>query len=317
MSDIFISYSRSKDAEARRISESLQDLGYSVWRDVDLPAHRPYGEVTEERLRAAKAVVVIWSAEAVKSQWVRAEADVARVASTLVQLTLDGSLPPIPFNQIQCADLRGWAGDPSHTGWRTVLASVAELVGASPAHVSWRAPAARLGHRRHAPPLARGAAAAFIAAALAGVILLALATDLGGVRGGVCRAVGLSVCAHRTPTAVVADSAAALIQARGRLIGAVTGAWDRQEGSCAKPITIRASTGAGGVTELQVTSSDGFMSAGQVIAADSGAVVTRQVGATRPGAREQWEYRPNGEEMTVLDKEGVATTLIRCDKRSG
>ncbi len=312
VSDIFISYSRSKDADARRISEALQDLGYSVWRDVDLPAHRPYGEVTEEALRAAKAVVVIWSAEAVKSQWVRAEADVARVAATLVQLTADGSLPPIPFNQIQCADLRGWAGDSSHGGWRTVLASVAELVAAPSVPVSSRTPAARLGHRRHGPPGDGGAA--FTAAALAAVILLAFATDGGGLRGGACRAVGLAFCAPRTEAA---DSAAVVVQARRQLIGAVTGAWDRQNGSCAKPITIRASTGAGGIDQLQVTASDGFMSAGQVIAADSGAVVTRQVGATQPGAREQWEYRPNGEEMTVLDKEGVATTLIRCDKRSG
>ncbi len=312
MSDIFISYSRAKDAEARRISACLQDLGYGVWRDVDLPAHRPYGEVTEERLRAAKAVVVIWSAEAVKSQWVRAEADVARVASTLVQLTIDGSLPPIPFNQIQCADLRGWTGDPSHTGWRTVVASVAELVGAPSAPASSRPGAAKLAHRRHGPRLAGPAFAA--AAALAAVILLAFATDVGGVRGGVCRAVGLNFCAPRTPPAVVADSAQAAAEARRRLIAAVTGAWDRQDGSCAKPITIRAAPGAAGVTELQVTAADGFMSAGQVIAADSGAVVTRQIGATQAGGRQQWEYRPNGAEMTVLDKEGVATTLIRCDK---
>ena len=316
MSDIFISYSRAKDAEARRISACLQDLGYSVWRDVDLPAHRPYGEVTEERLRAAKAVVVIWSAEAVKSQWVRAEADVARVASTLVQLTIDGSLPPIPFNQIQCADMRGWTGDPSHTGWRTVAASVAELVGAPSAPASSRPAAARLAHRRHGARVVGLTVPAFAAAALTAVILLAFATDVGGVRGGVCRAVGLSFCARRTPPpAAVTDSAQAATQARSRLIAAVTGAWDRQDGSCAKPITIRAAAGAAGATELQVTAADGFVSAGQVIAADSGAVVTRQIGATQAGGRQQWEYRPNGEEMTVLDKEGVATTLIRCDKR--
>ena len=50
----------------------------SVWRDDELPAHRAYAEVIEERLKSAKAVVVLWSAEAAKSQWVRAEADAAR-----------------------------------------------------------------------------------------------------------------------------------------------------------------------------------------------------------------------------------------------
>src|SRR5665213_3241369 len=107
MSDVFISYARSTESEARRIVEALRALGYSVWRDDELPAHRSFSEVIEENLRAAKAVVAIWSADAVKSQWVRAEANVAREAGTLVQLRIDDATPPLPFNQFQCADLEG------------------------------------------------------------------------------------------------------------------------------------------------------------------------------------------------------------------
>ncbi len=140
MSDIFISYSRSIEPRARQVADALRALGYSVWRDDELPAHRSYSEVTEERLRAAKAVVVIWSAEAVKSQWVRAEADVAREARTLVQLSLDGATPPLPFNQIQCADMRGWTGEDEAPGWRKVLASVAELAGGGAQPDGARAP---------------------------------------------------------------------------------------------------------------------------------------------------------------------------------
>jgi adenylate cyclase len=129
MSDIFISYARSQEAEAGRIGEALRALGYGVWRDDELPAHRDYAEVIEERLRAAKAVVVVWSAEAVKSQWVRAEADLAREAGTLVQLSVDGSPLPMPFNRIQCADLKDWHGDADLPGWRKVRDSVADLIG--------------------------------------------------------------------------------------------------------------------------------------------------------------------------------------------
>ena len=50
MSDIFISYARSTEAEAKRIAEALRALGYGVWRDDELPAHRAYAEVIEERL---------------------------------------------------------------------------------------------------------------------------------------------------------------------------------------------------------------------------------------------------------------------------
>ncbi|HEY2708444.1 MAG TPA: TIR domain-containing protein [Caulobacteraceae bacterium] len=133
MSDIFISYARSTAVQAGRIAEALRALGYGVWRDDELPAHRAYAEVIEERLKFAKAVVVIWSAEAVRSQWVRAEANVAREAGTLVQLRLDGATPPLPFNEIQCADMADWSGDLEAQGWRKVMASVETLVGANPA----------------------------------------------------------------------------------------------------------------------------------------------------------------------------------------
>ncbi|HEY2179812.1 MAG TPA: TIR domain-containing protein [Caulobacteraceae bacterium] len=128
MSDVFISYARSTESQARQVAEALRALGYGVWRDDELPAHRAYSEVIEERLEAAKAVVVLWSAEAVKSQWVRSEAERARGAAKLVQLVLDGARLPMPFDQIQCADLAGWSGDAGHFGWRKVVNSVADLI---------------------------------------------------------------------------------------------------------------------------------------------------------------------------------------------
>jgi adenylate cyclase len=131
MADIFVSYARSTAKQAQEIAEALCALGYNVWRDDELPAHKAYSEVIEEQLKSAKAVVVVWSAEAVKSHWVRAEADAAREAGTLVQLSIDGAIPPMPFNQIQCADMNRWSGEASAPGWRKVLASVTDLAGAA------------------------------------------------------------------------------------------------------------------------------------------------------------------------------------------
>ncbi|MGH6730162.1 MAG: TIR domain-containing protein, partial [Sphingomicrobium sp.] len=93
------------------------------------PAHLSYAEVIEERLKSAKAVLVLWSAEAAKSQWVRAEADAARELGTLIQSSVDGTVPPIPFNQIQCANLKGWNGEDDHAGWRKLKSSVVALAG--------------------------------------------------------------------------------------------------------------------------------------------------------------------------------------------
>lgn len=141
MSHVFISYARATANQAQRVAAVLRSLGHEVWLDDAIPAHRAYAEVIEERLREAKAVVVIWSAEAAKSEWVRSEADRARTARKLVQLTIDGAALPMPFDQIQCANLAGWQGDWTDAGWKQVAASVATLLGDStPADESGQLP---------------------------------------------------------------------------------------------------------------------------------------------------------------------------------
>ena len=132
MADVFISYARSTADQAQLMAESLRGLGYSVWIDADLPAHRTYGSVIEEQLMAAKAAVVIWSADAVKSEWVFSEANRARENRKLVQVAVDQTRLPMPFDAIQCADLASGIGDPLAPGWRKVVESVAALVGAAP-----------------------------------------------------------------------------------------------------------------------------------------------------------------------------------------
>ena len=130
MTDVFISYARPDEATAEKVAAALRSANYQVWRDDELPAHRAYADVIEERLKGAKAVIVLWSREGAKSHWVRAEADAARAAGTLVQATLDGSPAPMPFNQIQCADLSSWSGELDLPGWLKLTDSVRELTGA-------------------------------------------------------------------------------------------------------------------------------------------------------------------------------------------
>ena len=140
MTDVFVSYARPDEPLAERVTDALRAAGYVVWRDDELPAHRAYAEVIEERLKGARAVVVLWSADSAKSHWVRAEADAARTSGTLVQGSLDGTIPPLPFNQIQCANLNGWTGDTDFAGWRKLRASIEALAGVAQASRETRAP---------------------------------------------------------------------------------------------------------------------------------------------------------------------------------
>ena len=136
MADVFLSYARADETVARRVAKALQAAGRDVWWDADLPAHRSYSEIIERNLEQASAVVVLWSKTAAKSQWVRAEADFARNAGKLVQAQIDETLPPMPFNQIQCADLRNWRGRSAHGGWAKLSGSVQALVSGEQAPVA-------------------------------------------------------------------------------------------------------------------------------------------------------------------------------------
>jgi TolB-like protein len=129
VAEIFISYAREAEPEAARIAEALIAEGYDVWWDSHLPVHRAYAKVIEENLRAAKAVLVIWSRAGLESEWVLAEADFGRQGKMLVQAVIDDATPPLPFNQIQYANLRGWNGDAKAAAWRKVIGSLAELTG--------------------------------------------------------------------------------------------------------------------------------------------------------------------------------------------
>ena len=144
MSEVFISYARSNAAQAQMVAEGAAGVGLQrPARTTSCRRTRPYAEVIEERLRSARAVVVIWSAEAVKSEWVQSEADTARTDRKLVQLSVDGSRLPRPFDRIQCADLAGWAGDTGAHEWRKVVASVADLLSVGAVIAPAGAPAPR------------------------------------------------------------------------------------------------------------------------------------------------------------------------------
>lgn len=128
MSQVFISYARENRRDAAAIAEALMLEGYEVWWDDDLPVHRAYTDVIENEIKQAAAVIVVWSEHAVGSEWVRAEANEGRELKKLVQVRVDEAPLPLPFNQIQYADLSDWSGDRSAPEWAKVLQSLSALM---------------------------------------------------------------------------------------------------------------------------------------------------------------------------------------------
>ncbi|HTR00445.1 MAG TPA: TIR domain-containing protein [Candidatus Acidoferrum sp.] len=141
--DIFLSYSRDDQATARRFAEGLAREGFSVWWDVTLKSGEDYDKVTEDALRGAKAVVVLWSKKSVESRWVRAEATEADSLGTLVPVMIEPCKRPIMFELKQSAELSHWKGDASDTAWRALVSDIRRFVGkdAAPSSVAHAAAA--------------------------------------------------------------------------------------------------------------------------------------------------------------------------------
>lgn len=110
MASVFLSYDREDAGKARSIATALEKVGHSVWWDRHIAGGAQYGTEIEEALERSDAVVVLWSASAVRSAWVRDEAAAGRDAGKLVPARLDSTDPPMGFRQYQTVDLSRWKG---------------------------------------------------------------------------------------------------------------------------------------------------------------------------------------------------------------
>jgi hypothetical protein len=143
MTDVFLSYARMDANEAERLVRALKDSGFSVWWDPELVPGEIWDESIQTALRAASAVVVVWSQDSVGRPWVKAEAGDALERGTLVPVLLEPVEVPLQFRHVQTADLRGWDGEPNDPRFLQLVESIARKVQgvkARPSRVSTQAP---------------------------------------------------------------------------------------------------------------------------------------------------------------------------------
>ena len=133
MSDVFISYSHQDRDVARRYADALQAASLNVWWDDHLRSGEAFDEKIEAALRAAKAVVVLWSKTSVASRWVRAEATLADRSKTLVPVMIEPCERPIMFELSHTSELGHWDGGPTDKAWLGFLGDVRRLVSGEPA----------------------------------------------------------------------------------------------------------------------------------------------------------------------------------------
>ena len=109
--DVFISYAKGDRSRAAELASILETKGWSVWWDRDILPGRTFDDVIEEALTGARSVVVLWSAESVKSRWVRAEASAGAERDALVPVLIEPVTIPLEFRRVEAAKLTHWKGD--------------------------------------------------------------------------------------------------------------------------------------------------------------------------------------------------------------
>lgn len=110
MADIFISYASEDRARVRPLAEALAERGFNIWWDRSLAAGQDYAAIIERELKAAKAVIVVWTQSSALSTFVRDEAGRARDEGRLVPVLLDRVQLPLGFGAFQAEDFTSWNG---------------------------------------------------------------------------------------------------------------------------------------------------------------------------------------------------------------
>lgn len=98
MADIFISYASEDRGMAEILAVKLQEQGWSVWWDRDLPFGRPFDEVIRAEVHAAKCVVALWTESSVDSLYVIGEARDALRQHKLISFFLYHVQAKLPYD---------------------------------------------------------------------------------------------------------------------------------------------------------------------------------------------------------------------------
>ena len=138
----FLSYARADQDRAAKLARALEVAGVDLWWDTMIEGGAAFAKSIEAALENSNAVIVVWSAASVGSDWVLDEAAKGRDLRKLVPVTFDGTEAPLGFRQYQAIDLSHWRGDPRATAIvsivRAIRVATGQAVRQSPASATAR-----------------------------------------------------------------------------------------------------------------------------------------------------------------------------------
>lgn len=127
--DIFLSYKREDRPRAAEIAAHFTQAGFSVFYDPQIDVGDLWDRTIEREIKAAKAVVVLWSTLSVESNWVRLEARYGVQRGIIAPAQISSCDIPLEFSSHEAANIADWcASDESHPEMQRLLTRVSSLV---------------------------------------------------------------------------------------------------------------------------------------------------------------------------------------------
>jgi TolB-like protein/tetratricopeptide (TPR) repeat protein len=133
MADVFVSYARIDKARVAPLVVAIEAKGWSVWWDAEIDPGQEFDHRIAAELKAAAAVLVVWTENSVTSRWVRGEAREGADRGILVPVRFGDVSLPIDVRALHTTSLDDWRGDPSGSQVQEVLRALGDIIGREPA----------------------------------------------------------------------------------------------------------------------------------------------------------------------------------------
>lgn len=128
MADVFVSYARSDKARVAPLVAAIEAKGWSVWWDPEIDPGQEFDRQIAAELKAAAAVLVVWTPASVVSRWVRGEAREGAERGILVPVRFGDADLPIDVRALHTTDFDDWGEDPQSPQGQEVLRALGTIL---------------------------------------------------------------------------------------------------------------------------------------------------------------------------------------------
>ena len=129
MGHIFISYSSKDRSKTRALAKVLEKNGMKVWWDKNLPPGKAFDRAISKALDESQSIVVLWSKNSVKSDWVLDEAYEGLERQILIPAMIEMTRIPFGYRRIQAVNLSRWQGTGNTKGIKDLIKALQGLIG--------------------------------------------------------------------------------------------------------------------------------------------------------------------------------------------